>query len=44
MNLEDCIREAAKAGATGIEFLPEQMLPDFPEYIGRVCYSMAWMA
>lgn len=30
MNLEDCIREAAKAGATGIEFLPEQMLPTFP--------------
>lgn len=30
MNLEDCIREAAKTGATGIEFLPEQMLPTFP--------------
>lgn len=30
MSLEDCIREASKAGATGIEFLPEQMLPTFP--------------
>lgn len=30
MTLEDCIREAAKTGATGIEFLPEQMLPTFP--------------
>lgn len=30
MNLEDCIREAAKSGAKGIEFLPEQMLPTFP--------------
>lgn len=30
MNLEDCIREAAKAGATGIELLPEQMMGDFP--------------
>lgn len=31
MTLEDCIREAAAAGATGIEFLPEQMLPTFPD-------------
>ena len=31
MNLEDCIREASKAGATGIELLPEQMMDDFPE-------------
>jgi hypothetical protein len=30
MTLEDCIREAAKAGATGIELLPEQMMDDFP--------------
>lgn len=30
MNLEDCIRETAKAGATGIELLPEQMMDDFP--------------
>lgn len=30
MSLEDCIREASKAGAAGIEFLPEQMLPTFP--------------
>lgn len=30
MSLEECIREAAKTGATGIEFLPEQMLPTFP--------------
>jgi len=30
MNLEDCIRESAKAGATGIELLPEQMMDDFP--------------
>ncbi|HHX11572.1 MAG TPA: TIM barrel protein, partial [Clostridiales bacterium] len=30
LTLEDCIREAAKAGATGIELLPEQMMDDFP--------------
>ena len=30
MNLEDCIRESAKAGATGIELLPEQMMDEFP--------------
>lgn len=30
MNLEDCIREVAKTGATGIELLPEQMMDDFP--------------
>ncbi len=30
MNLEDCIREAARAGATGIELLPEQMMDCFP--------------
>lgn len=30
MNLEDCIREAAKTGATGIELLPEQMIDEFP--------------
>jgi sugar phosphate isomerase/epimerase len=31
MNLEDCIRAAAEAGATGVEFLPEQMLNNFPD-------------
>ena len=30
MDLEACIREASKAGATGIEFLAEQMMDDFP--------------
>lgn len=30
MNLEDCIREVSKTGATGIELLPEQMMDDFP--------------
>lgn len=30
MTLEDCIREASLSGAKGIEFLPEQMLPTFP--------------
>jgi sugar phosphate isomerase/epimerase len=30
MNLEDCIRETTKTGATGIEFLAEQMMDDFP--------------
>ncbi len=30
LSLEDCIREAAKTGATGIELLPEQMMEDFP--------------
>jgi sugar phosphate isomerase/epimerase len=30
LDLEGCIREAAQAGATGIELLPEQMMDDFP--------------
>lgn len=30
MNLEDCIREVSKTGATGIELLPEQMIDEFP--------------
>lgn len=30
LDLEGCIREAAKAGATGIELLAEQMMDDFP--------------
>ncbi|MGB4661664.1 MAG: AP endonuclease [Mobilitalea sp.] len=30
LTLEDCIREVAKTGATGIELLPEQMMEDFP--------------
>jgi len=30
LDLEGCIREVAKAGATGIELLPEQMMDDFP--------------
>lgn len=30
LDLEGCIREAAKAGATGIELLPEQMMDSFP--------------
>lgn len=31
MTLEDCIKAAAESGAKGIEFLPEQMLPTFPD-------------
>lgn len=30
MSLEDCIRETAKTGATGIELLAEQMVDEFP--------------
>jgi sugar phosphate isomerase/epimerase len=30
LDLEGCIREVSKAGATGIEFLAEQMMWDFP--------------
>lgn len=30
LDLEGCIREVAKTGATGIELLPEQMMDDFP--------------
>jgi sugar phosphate isomerase/epimerase len=30
MTLEDCIREVAKTGATGIELLAEQMIPSYP--------------
>lgn len=31
MSLEDCIAAAAKAGATGIEIIGEQMFPGFPK-------------
>lgn len=31
MNLEDCFKALKEAGATGVEFLPEQMIPGFPE-------------
>lgn len=31
MNLEDCIREVSKTGATGIELLAEQMVECFPD-------------
>jgi len=30
LDLEGCIREVSKTGATGIELLPEQMMDDFP--------------
>ncbi len=30
LDLEGCIRESAKAGATGIELLAEQMVEEFP--------------
>jgi sugar phosphate isomerase/epimerase len=31
LDLEGCIREVSKAGATGIKLLPEQMMWDYPE-------------
>ncbi len=31
MNLEDCIAAAAKTGATGIEIIGEQSIPNFPK-------------
>lgn len=31
LDLEGCIRAVAESGATGIEFLPEQMLTGFPD-------------
>ena len=30
LDLEGCIREASKAGATGIELLAEEMVDEFP--------------
>lgn len=30
LSVEDCIREAAAFGASGIELIPEQMVPGFP--------------
>ena len=30
MNLEGCLRETAKTGATGVELLAEQMIKKFP--------------
>jgi sugar phosphate isomerase/epimerase len=31
LSVEDCIREAAAFGARGIELIPEQMIPGFPQ-------------
>ncbi len=30
MTLEDCLMEASSIGASAIELLPEEMVPDFP--------------
>ena len=30
LNLEDCLREVSKTGATGVEIIGEQMVPGFP--------------
>ena len=44
LTLEQCIAEAAKAGATGIELLPEQMLSGFPKVTDQfVDQWFGWM-
>lgn len=45
MNLEDCIRAAAEAGATGIELLAEQMVDCFPDITDEFKEKwFGWMA
>lgn len=31
LSLEDCVREVAASGATGVQLIPEQMMPGYPD-------------
>lgn len=46
LDLEGCLRETAKTGATGVELLAEQMIKKFPLPIenGRIQGAVVWMA
>ena len=44
LDLEGCIRETAKAGATGVELLAEQMIRRFPLPIEEENFQEQWFA
>ncbi len=44
LDLEGCLRETAKAGATGVELLAEQMIKKFPKPIEDEQFREDWFA
>ena len=44
LDLEGCLRETAKTGATGVELLAEQMIKRFPTTIEDEEFRAAWFA
>ena len=44
LDLEGCLRETAKTGATGVELLAEQMIRKFPDTIETDEFREHWFA
>ena len=44
LDLEGCLRETAKTGATGVELLAEQMIKKFPNPIEDEAFRADWFA
>ena len=44
LDLEGCLRETAKSGATGVELLAEQMIRKFPDPIEDEMFRADWFA
>ena len=44
LDLEGCLRETAKTGATGVELLAEQMIKRFPNPIEDEAFREEWFA
>ena len=44
LDLEGCLRECAKTGATGVELLAEQMIKKFPKPIEDEAFREHWFA
>ena len=44
LDLEGCLRETAKTGATGVELLAEQMIRNFPNPIEDEAFRENWFA
>ena len=44
LDLEGCLRETAKTGATGVELLPEQMIKQFPRPIEDEAFREQWFS
>ena len=44
LDLEGCLRECAKTGATGVELLAEQMIRKFPKPIEDEAFRENWFA